>query len=101
MLDTLQALQTLCSDAAERSQLETVGRWEATAFDSLRSLFAARLRQGFVRECHGDLHLGNVTLVDGRTTMFDALEFSPALRWTDVMSDVAVGADRKLTHLER
>jgi len=41
-----------------------------------------------VRECHGDLHLGNVVLIDGEPTLFDALEFDARLRWGDVMGDV-------------
>jgi AAA+ superfamily predicted ATPase len=51
-----------------------------------------RLRDGFVRECHGDLHLRNVALVDGEPTLFDCIEFDPRLRWSDVMADVAFTA---------
>jgi uncharacterized protein len=42
-----------------------------------------------VRECHGDLHLGNLTLVGDEPRLFDAIEFNPSLRWTDVIADVA------------
>jgi uncharacterized protein len=87
--DSLQALDTLCRAPAERAQLAALNAWEATAFDALQAVFAQRLAGGHVRECHGDLHLGNVTQYEGRTTMFDGLEFSAALRWTDVMSDLA------------
>ena len=87
--DTLQALTALCTAPADRARLDALAGWEAEAFDALQHVFHERLRDGHVRECHGDLHLGNVTLVDGRTTLFDCLEFNPALRWTDVMSDVA------------
>ena len=52
-------------------------------------VFEARKRDGFIRECHGDLHLGNIALVDNRVTLFDCIEFNPAMRWIDVMSDVA------------
>jgi aminoglycoside phosphotransferase family enzyme/predicted kinase len=89
MSDNLRALDVLCKDAGERERLARLGQWEASAFEALRERFDERARQGWVRECHGDLHLGNVTLVDGRSTLFDCLEFSPALRWSDVMSDVA------------
>jgi predicted kinase len=44
---------------------------------------------GFVRECHGDLHLGNVALIGNRPIPFDCIEFNPALRWIDVMNEVA------------
>jgi predicted kinase len=42
-----------------------------------------------IRECHGDLHLGNVALVGGEPIIFDCIEFDPAMRWIDVVSDVA------------
>jgi predicted kinase len=42
-----------------------------------------------VRECHGDLHLGNIVRIGGRLLPFDALEFDPALRWIDVLSEAA------------
>ena len=86
---TLRALAALCTTSADRARLVELARREAEAFDALQPVFDERLQGGHVRECHGDLHLGNVTLVDGRTTLFDCLEFDPALRWTDVMSDVA------------
>jgi len=89
VLDTLDALRTLCATPAELAHIDALSAWEAQAFDRLQGVFAERLQGGRVRECHGDLHLGNVTQIDGRATVFDCLEFSPALRWTDVMSDVA------------
>ena len=49
----------------------------------------ARKREGFVRECHGDLHLGNMALIGGRVTLFDCIEFNPQLRWIDTISEVA------------
>ncbi len=52
-------------------------------------LMRRRQASGFVRECHGDLHLGNLARVGGRIVPFDALEFDPALRWIDVLSEVA------------
>jgi predicted kinase len=48
-----------------------------------------RKAAGQVRECHGDLHLGNLVFHDGRLQPFDCLEFSPQLRWIDIISDIA------------
>ncbi|UPY35203.1 AAA family ATPase [Sediminicoccus sp. KRV36] len=48
-----------------------------------------RAAQGFVRRCHGDLHLGNICLLEGRPTPFDALEFDEALATIDVGYDLA------------
>ncbi len=54
-----------------------------------QAAFEARQRGGFVRECHGDLHLGNIVVLDGRPVPFDCIEFNEELRWIDVMSEVA------------
>ena len=59
------------------------------AFEALRPVFGQRRERGFVRECHGDLHLANVVQLDGHPVVFDCIEFSAPLRWIDVMSDVA------------
>jgi hypothetical protein len=89
MSDNLRVLGTQCRDGDDRDALQRLRRWEKEAFDSLRGVFAQRHDGGCVREAHGDLHLGNVTQIDGRTVLFDCLEFSADLRWTDVFSDVA------------
>lgn len=55
----------------------------------LKPLMEQRLSSGAIRECHGDLHLTNLALIDGVVTAFDCLEFNANLRWIDTMSDVA------------
>ena len=87
--ETLHTLRALTTARTDRAWLDVLAGWEADTFGALQPVFGERCAKGHVRECHGDLHLGNVTLVDGHTTLFDCLEFDPALRWTDVMSDVA------------
>jgi aminoglycoside phosphotransferase family enzyme/predicted kinase len=59
------------------------------AFAQVRALMSSRREHGFVRECHGDLHCGNVVRWQGRLVPFDGLEFDPALRFIDVASDLA------------
>ncbi|ASG23406.1 AAA family ATPase [Nitrospirillum viridazoti] len=59
------------------------------ALSAQGGLLDARRDAGRVRDCHGDLHLGNVCLVDGTPTPFDAIEFDPALACTDVLYDLA------------
>ncbi|MGO4331799.1 bifunctional aminoglycoside phosphotransferase/ATP-binding protein [Cupriavidus sp. 2TAF22] len=56
---------------------------------SLHPAFEKRLESGHIRECHGDLHLGNIALIDGVPTPFDCLEFDAGLRWIDTISDIA------------
>ncbi len=59
------------------------------ALDRVRPLLAARRRGGFVRRCHGDLHLGNIVLIDGKPVLFDAIEFDPDIATGDVLYDFA------------
>ncbi len=75
--------------AGERERLARVLRWSEAEFARREPVFAARRSAGFVRECHGDLHLANVALIDGAPVAFDCIEFNPGLRFIDVMSDVA------------
>lgn len=63
--------------------------WIEAECASLEPLWTARQAGGSVRECHGDLHLDNLLWLDGRVQAFDALEFDPALRWIDVIDDLA------------
>ncbi len=55
----------------------------------LQMSWTARKQDGAVRECHGDLHMNNVVMVEGELTPFDCIEFEPALRWIDVVNDLA------------
>jgi uncharacterized protein len=59
------------------------------AWSSLVPLLDRRAREGHVRHCHGDLHLGNVCLFEGEPTPFDAIEFNPAIANIDTLFDVA------------
>lgn len=83
-LNALASAERLSPGAAG----EALRLWLITEGERLAPLWAERAAQGHVRECHGDLHLANVvTLEGGQVTAFDCLEFDPALRWIDVMSD--------------
>ncbi len=52
-------------------------------------LLEARTRGGFIRHCHGDLHLRNVVRLDGHPVLFDAVEFNDAIATVDVLDDLA------------
>ncbi len=73
---------------AQKAQLARLQGWAEQQFASLESVIAARKAAGFVKPCHGDLHLGNITLMDGRVTLFDCIEFNESFRWTDTMADL-------------
>jgi uncharacterized protein len=73
-------------DAVAVNQLDSASRDAAT---TLQPLLRQRAEQGFVRRCHGDLHLANIALMDGRPLLFDAIEFDPVIATTDVLYDLA------------
>lgn len=73
----------------DATQAEALSRESRTSLDSLRPLLAGRGEQGLVRRGHGDLHLGNVALIDGQPVLFDAIEFSPLIAAGDVFYDLA------------
>lgn len=86
LAECLGGIGRLTSATHLASRVALRARSEATR---LTDAFRARLRNGHVRECHGDLHLGNIVLLNGVPTPFDCLEFDAALRWTDTISDLA------------
>ncbi|WUR10996.1 AAA family ATPase [[Empedobacter] haloabium] len=83
-LDELRALLPAESDA-----LAALAAWHAHAARGLRRLCAWRRAGAAVRECHGDLHCGNIVTLRGVAVPFDGIEFAPALRWIDTMQDMA------------
>jgi aminoglycoside phosphotransferase family enzyme/predicted kinase len=88
-LENFAQLMAVVAEPRDRSDLESLRTWTGGEHTICAARFVHRRRHGFVRECHGDLHLGNIALIDGRVTLFDRLEFNPSMRWTDVMNDVA------------
>ena len=69
--------------------LDPLADWIEAACKRLTPLFSQRKADGFVRECHGDMHLRNLAWVDGRPLVFDCIEFNAQLRWIDIISEVA------------
>lgn len=69
--------------------LNRVGEWTEHQYESCHEQFRQRKERDFIRECHGDMHLGNIAVIDGRVVIFDGIEFNPDLYWIDVMSEVA------------
>lgn len=89
IMDNFAELRPRLTDAVRESALEEIETWSRREDNRLRALMAARQAGGCVRECHGDLHLRNMAWVDDGPLFFDCIEFNPALRWIDVMSEVA------------
>ena len=88
-LQNFDQLLPLLESDHDRAALDRLRHWTQAQHARLTSAFEQRRREGFVRECHGDLHLGNMVLIDGRVRIFDCIEFSPLLRWIDVINETA------------
>lgn len=89
MVENFSQLRDLDPGPERLQRLQTIEDWTLTRHAALSDTLSARREQGFVRECHGDMHLGNMALVDGELTIFDCIEFNDALRWIDVISELA------------
>jgi uncharacterized protein len=68
---------------------EALTRASRAALERMRPLMRARGAQGLIRRGHGDLHLGNIALIDGKPVPFDAIEFDPLIAAGDVLYDLA------------
>ncbi|MGN8200303.1 AAA family ATPase [Salinisphaera sp. RV14] len=84
-LDELAALL----EPAAKPSFASLNTWLRDRFAEAAPELAHRRADGFVRECHGDMHLANLIFRAGRWEAFDCVEFDPALRWLDVMDDMA------------
>ncbi len=70
-------------------RLAPLEAWSHQQCEQLKDTFAARKADGFIRECHGDMHLRNMALIDNKVVVFDCIEFNENLRWIDVISEIA------------
>ncbi len=104
MLDNFDELAQLLTPAddedAMQPRLRALRGWTRDQFERLAPLIAARKAAGWIRECHGDLHLANMVLIDQRVRLFDCLEFNQDLRWIDVTCDHAFAYIDLLEHAQ-
>ncbi|MBT8769467.1 bifunctional aminoglycoside phosphotransferase/ATP-binding protein [Metapseudomonas boanensis] len=100
-----EQIRPFLTEKADLQQLEALEAWAETSFERLKPLLTQRKQDGFIRECHGDIHLGNATLINGQVVLFDCIEFNEPFRFTDVYADIAFIAmdleDRGLKSLSR
>lgn len=95
-----EIIRPLLDSPNEQQRLDRLQAWADHEFNRLQPTLAKRKKDGFIRECHGDLHLGNIALIKERVTdsmrvpkgvvtLFDGIEFNEQLHWIDIMSDLA------------
>src|SRR6185437_1146422 len=71
------------------SEIAALNKPSQEALNAISGLLDARRRAGKVRRCHGDLHLRNIAVIDGRPILFDCIEFSERIATIDVLYDLA------------
>ncbi|TDT44599.1 hypothetical protein DES49_0712 [Halospina denitrificans] len=89
MLDNFTTIRETTDSSADRRQADVLQAWTESTFEQLEPRIQQRLEDGHVRECHGDLHLGNIAWFEDRITVFDCIEFNETFRWIDTANDLA------------
>jgi len=89
MRDNLDVARTHIPQAIDPQQYARLRQDWHDAFEQRHRQLRARQQRGRIRDGHGDLHLRNIALIDGRPTPFDCIEFSDELRRIDVLNDIA------------
>lgn len=74
---------------AQLAELRSIREWSQQRFAQLLPLLEQRLHEGKVIDGHGDAHLGNIAFIDGTVRLFDCIEFNPAFRVMDSISEIA------------
>jgi uncharacterized protein len=88
-LSNFNHIRPLLNNEQQLAQLNRLQQWCDVELTTKTALLQQRKAQGFVRECHGDLHLGNIALFQGKVTPFDGIEFNLGLHWIDVSNEIA------------
>ncbi len=89
MLENFPQIRKHLTDRHQLIQLEHLEAWTTSTLDRLTPLLEQRAEQGHIRECHGDLHLGNIAWFENRITVFDCIEFNQGFRCIDTACDLA------------
>jgi len=82
-------IRELISDKPKLDTLSKIEQWTEDTFSEIKNILDQRKKKGFIRECHGDLHLRNLAWHDNMPLAFDCLEFNENFRWIDVVSEIA------------
>jgi hypothetical protein len=79
--------ESLVGDLLSRELFEHIRAFARAFLVHRRALFLKRIREGRIRDCHGDLHMRNICLADG-VYIFDCIEFNHRFRYGDVAADI-------------
>ncbi|RME81326.1 MAG: hypothetical protein D6771_08480, partial [Zetaproteobacteria bacterium] len=89
VLDNIAVARRWVGRGLDAALVDALAAWAERTCADKAELIEARRREGYVRACHGDLHLRNIVLWRGEPIPFDCIEFNDDFRFIDVMNDVA------------
>ncbi|MDH3713213.1 MAG: AAA family ATPase [Gammaproteobacteria bacterium] len=89
MLENFRQIRENLPDQETARKLADLEHWTRRNGIDKAEHIEQRRNDGFVRECHGDLHLDNIAWIGGHPVLFDGIEFNPYLRFIDTMSEIA------------
>lgn len=87
--ENMKMMQAMAGRAFDLARVDALARLSWAELERIGPLLDRRRDAGCVRRCHGDLHLNNICIVDGRPRLFDAIEFNEAFASIDVFYDLA------------
>ncbi|MGA8572569.1 MAG: hypothetical protein WBQ36_14665 [Desulfobaccales bacterium] len=85
--ENFSRIENLVGPVISRKILDRIEKFALSFLSKHRALFLRRIREGRIRDCHGDLHMKNICLAD-QVYIFDCIEFNPRFRYGDVAADV-------------
>ncbi|HEB63050.1 MAG TPA: aminoglycoside phosphotransferase [Gammaproteobacteria bacterium] len=87
--ENFEQIRPLLTSQQDLSLLKTLESWSSKQFKKQVTHIKNRKINGHIRECHGDMHLANIALINDEIVFFDCLEFNANLRWIDTISETA------------
>lgn len=88
-LDNFDTIGTGLAEPDLDTELQSLRQWTEAELGRCQNALTRRHDNGYVRECHGDMHVTNMIWLDNRIQVFDCIEFNEEFRWIDVMNEIA------------
>jgi predicted kinase len=89
MVENFAQIRDLGLTSLQLPRLDPLEAWTRAQAEQWQDLLWQRKREGHIRECHGDMHLGNIASYEGKLEIFDGIEFNANLSWIDTINDLA------------
>ncbi len=84
-----EQIRSALPDSVALQTISNIEEWSEATFSAVQPFLLARREEGYIRECHGDMHLANMAWFHDQPLLFDCIEFNENLRWIDTINDIA------------